>query len=243
MKGSDLVHVNLYTDGGADPNPGRGAWGIILKAKGKFKEFSQAYKRTTNNRMEILAVVSGLEKLNQKCKVTVHSDSQYVVNSIEKGWVKTWKAKNWVKQGEPVPNADLWVRLLDLLEIHQVKFQWIRGHNGHPENERCDELATMAIQSPDAIEDTGYKENRPKIPANRMDSASQDSPEGKVLKEGDPCRNCKTPVVKREPTRRKFHASQTYYFEYYFFCPSCRTQYNTEEAKREIVHNAGLFGS
>ena len=142
MDEKELTQVDLFTDGGADPNPGKGAWAIILQAKGKYKEFSQAYTRTTNNRMELLAIISGLEKLKEKCAVIVHSESQYAVNGIEKGWVKSWRAKNWFRKSEPVPNADLWARLLDLVDQHQVSFQWVKGHNGHPENERCDQLAT-----------------------------------------------------------------------------------------------------
>jgi len=239
---AERIDVDLFTDGGADPNPGKGAWAIMLCAKGKYKEFSQAYRLTTNNRMELLAVISGLEKLKQKCRVTVHSDSQYVVNGIEKGWALSWKEKNWIKKGEPVPNADLWSRLLELVEQHEVTFNWVRGHNGHPENERCDQMATEAIQTQEGIEDEGYRAENQVLSDSGLNSSAQNGAKGKVLKEGDPCRNCQTPVVKHIPAKRNFHPGQSYYFEYIFMCPKCRSQFNTEEAKREIVQSPGLFG-
>ena len=242
MEDEKLIDVDLYTDGGADPNPGKGAWGIILEAKGKCKEFSQAYKLTTNNRMELLAVISGLEKLKQRCAVTVHSDSQYVVNGIEKGWAQSWKAKSWFRKSEPVPNADLWARLLNLIDYHKVSFQWIRGHNGHPQNERCDQLATVAIIRNDGTEDSGYLAEKPVKPFSGTPPGRQNPPKVKVLKEGDPCRNCQTPVIKRVPAKRNFHANQTYYYEFIFVCPACKNIFNPEEARREIVKDQSLFG-
>jgi len=242
MDEKELTQVDLFTDGGADPNPGKGAWAIILQAKGKCKEFSQAYTRTTNNRMELLAVISGLEKLKEKCAVTVYSDSQYVVNGIEKGWAKSWRAKNWFRKSEPVPNADLWVRLLDLVDQHQVSFLWVKGHNGHPENERCDQLASQTILENNCIEDVGYLTEKPVKMVSINPVVPHHSAKAKVLKEGDFCTNCQTPVIKRVPTNRKFHANQSYYFEFVLVCPSCKTVFNTEEAKREIVKEKGLFG-
>ena len=140
-----VPHIELYSDGSADPNPGKGGYGIILRYKNISKEFSEGFELTTNNRMEMLGVISGLEKLKTKSNVTVYTDSAYVVDSITKRWVYSWKSKGWRKSDrKPVINVDLWTRLLPLLDFHNVTFVWIKGHAGHPENERCDELAKMA---------------------------------------------------------------------------------------------------
>ena len=137
-----MKQVFLYTDGACRGNPGPGGWGAILRYGTNEKELCGGEAFTTNNRMELTAVIEGLGALKEPCTVQLYSDSTYVVNSVEKGWVFTWKAKNWVKKGEKVPNADLWQRLLTLLDTHKVSFHWVRGHDGHPENERCDKLAT-----------------------------------------------------------------------------------------------------
>ena len=156
-KSTSRPHVLLFTDGGAEPNPGRGGYGVILSYKGKTKEFSAGFKMTTNNRMELLAVISGLQKLKSPSKVTVYSDSRYVVDGIEKGWAKSWRSKNWMRnKKEKAINSDLWARLLDLLDIHEVSFHWVKGHAGHPENERCDVLASIAMRGKDLKVDPGY---------------------------------------------------------------------------------------
>lgn len=135
--------VHLYTDGSAKGNPGRGGYGLILEWVGKpyQREFSEGFRRTTNNRMELLAVIVGLEKLKKpQTRVLVISDSKYVVDSVSKGWVFGWEKK----QFEARKNADLWKRFLRVYRQHQVSFQWIKGHNQHPQNERCDALAVSA---------------------------------------------------------------------------------------------------
>ena len=121
------------------------------------KELSGGYRRTTNNRMEILAAVEGLEALKERCQVTLYSDSQYLVNAIEKGWAKRWRANGWRRgKNAKALNPDLWDRLLELCEYHDVKFRWIRGHTGNTENERCDQLATGAARQPNLLVDKGY---------------------------------------------------------------------------------------
>lgn len=156
----ELPIVKLYSDGGADPNPGKGGYGIIMTYKRVRKEFSQGFLKTTNNRMELLGVISGLERLTRQSKVNVYTDSRYVINGIEKGWARKWRSNNWYRnKTEKALNPDLWERLLQLLEIHQVKFDWVKGHNGHPENERCDALATQAMKQPDLIADKGFEES------------------------------------------------------------------------------------
>ena len=154
--------VKIYTDGAARGNPdGPGGYGTVLEyvdPKGELhvKEMSQGYVKTTNNRMELMAVIAGLEALNRPCTVEVYSDSQYVVNAFNQHWLDGWIKKNWKRgKNEPVKNVDLWKRLLKAREPHDVKFHWVKGHDGHPQNERCDALATGAADGHDLIVDEG----------------------------------------------------------------------------------------
>lgn len=139
-----MKHIEMFTDGACSGNPGAGGWGAILRYGEYEKEFSGGSPDTTNNRMEMTAVIEGLKKLKEPCSVTITTDSKYVVDSITKKWVYGWKEKNWIKSdGKPALNADLWEEMLKLLAIHDVKFIWVKGHAGHLENERCDQLAVM----------------------------------------------------------------------------------------------------
>ena len=134
--------VEIYTDGACSGNPGPGGWGAVLRYNGAEKEISGGEAMTTNNRMELTAVIRALLCLKEKCAVELYSDSKYVIDALDKGWAWGWRKKGWVKSDKkPALNPDLWDELLNLLEKHEVKFQWIRGHDGHPENERCDRLA------------------------------------------------------------------------------------------------------
>ncbi len=140
-----MKNVDIFTDGACRNNPGPGGWGAILRYGTVEKEISGGCASTTNNQMEMTAVIEALKCLKEPCSVTVYSDSSYVCNGINKGWAKGWKANNWKKSNkEPAKNVDLWEVLLDLTEQHDVKFIWVKGHNGHTENERCDRLATSA---------------------------------------------------------------------------------------------------
>lgn len=130
--------VELFTDGACSGNPGPGGWCCILRYGEYEKMLSGGEAQTTNNRMELTAVLEGLAALNRPCEVRVTTDSKYVADSVLKGWVYNWRQKGWLRQGKPVPNTDLWQRLLPLLQEHKVEFNWVRGHAGHPENERCD---------------------------------------------------------------------------------------------------------
>ena len=137
-----MRHVEIFTDGACSGNPGPGGFGVILRFGTAEKELSGGEPSTTNNRMELMAAITGLRALKEPCSVTLYSDSQYVVNGITKGWAKKWKANGWRRSNkEPALNPELWDELLTLCERHQVTFQWVRGHNGHAENERCDRLA------------------------------------------------------------------------------------------------------
>ena len=134
--------VTLYTDGACSGNPGPGGWGAILSYNGFQKEMSGGEPSTTNNRMELTAVIRGLQALKEPCVVELYSDSKYVIDALEKGWVWGWKKRGWIKSDKkPALNVDLWERLLELTAVHDVEFRWIKGHAGHPENERCDALA------------------------------------------------------------------------------------------------------
>ncbi len=135
--------VNIYTDGACKGNPGAGGWSAILEYEGKEKELCGGEKNTTNNRMELTAAIEGLKALKTPCKVNLYSDSQYLVNAINKGWLDSWKQKGWRKADKSqVLNDDLWKTLDTLLSTHEVEFIWVKGHDGHAYNERCDELAS-----------------------------------------------------------------------------------------------------
>lgn len=154
------MKVSIYTDGAARGNPdGPGGYGTVLEyvdGRGELhtKELSKGYRKTTNNRMELMAVIAGLEALNRPCEADVYSDSKYVVDAFNQHWIDGWLKKGWKRgKNEPVKNVDLWKRLLAVKEKHQVKFIWLKGHDGHPQNERCDELATSAADGDDLAED------------------------------------------------------------------------------------------
>ena len=139
-----MKKVEIYTDGSCKKNPGPGGWAAVLVYNGREKEICGGEADTTNNRMELLATINALKALKEPCEVVLTSDSKYVVDGITKGWARGWKAKGWIKSDKkPALNVDLWEKLLDLLDVHNVKFVWVKGHAGHPENERCDELAVM----------------------------------------------------------------------------------------------------
>ena len=146
--------VTIYTDGACSGNPGPGGWGAILEYRGREKELSGGEAQTTNNRMELTAVIRALEQLKEPCRVELWSDSKYVIDALTLGWARGWQARGWIKPDKkPALNPDLWDALLTLLEQHEVRFQWIRGHDGHPENERCDKLATAAADGEDLLID------------------------------------------------------------------------------------------
>ena len=137
-----MKHIQIFTDGACSGNPGPGGWGAILRYKAHEKELSGGEAETTNNRMELMALIAALEQLKEPCEIDLCSDSQYVINGLQKGWAKGWRARGWKKADKsPALNSDLWARLLDLSEAHTIHSNWIKGHAGHPENERCDRLA------------------------------------------------------------------------------------------------------
>lgn len=152
--------VTIYTDGACSGNPGPGGWCAILEYQGREKMISGGEESTTNNRMELMAVIVALEALNRPCEVEVHSDSQYVVNAFNKHWIDGWKKRGWkTANKQPVKNRDLWERLLTAKSKHKVEFIWVKGHAGHELNERCDELATTAADGSNLDIDTGFNES------------------------------------------------------------------------------------
>ena len=223
-------HVVIYTDGACEGNPGPGGIGVVLICGSTRTELSQGYRLTTNNRMEILAVIVGLEALEDSRKVTIYSDSKYVVDAMTQGWVENWRSSDWVRKGgKRVPNADLWKRLLAVGEQHEVKYRWVKGHAGDPNNERADSLSYAAIESADLSDDEGYLRQ---LELERLSPS-------KITEEGQPCRKCGTPVIK-QVLKRKRKSGQAYYYEYYLQCPKCQTVYMVEEAKR-IIDQKTLF--
>ncbi|MCF7809111.1 MAG: ribonuclease HI [Candidatus Marinimicrobia bacterium] len=150
--------IIIHTDGGASPNPGKGGYGIVLAHGQHRKELSAGYKLTTNNRMEMMAVIVALRSLKQPSEVTLFTDSKYVVDSISKGWAKKWRSMGWRRSdGQLAENIDLWEQLLLLLDDHAVEFKWVKGHAGNKENERCDQLVEKARKSAKLLVDEGYK--------------------------------------------------------------------------------------
>ena len=152
-----MKEVLLFTDGACSGNPGKGGYGAILKYGLFEKEMSRGFVSTTNNRMELLAAIVDLEALKEPCKVDLYSDSKYLVDAVNKGWVYNWKKNGWKKSDKKSAlNVDLWERLLSLMETHRVTFHWVKGHDGHPENERCDRLAVLAYMGTSLYEDKGF---------------------------------------------------------------------------------------
>ena len=157
LTGKHGEQVVIYSDGGCSYNPGPGGYGVVLLHGDNRVELCGGFARTTNNRMELIGCIKGLEALDRPCPAHIYTDSQYVVNGIEKGWAKKWRANNWKRSGnEPAENPDLWTRLLDLCEKHDVRFHWVRGHDGNTENERCDVLAVEMTHCADLPPDEGY---------------------------------------------------------------------------------------
>lgn len=157
-----MKHVDIFTDGAARGNPGNGGFGALLSytdssGKQHISELSQGYRLTTNNRMELMGVIAALEVLKQPCEVSVYTDSKYVTDAFNQHWIDSWLKRGWKNsKKEPVANVDLWKRLLDASDGHTVTYIWVKGHAGHPENERCDELATSAADGDSLIDDPEY---------------------------------------------------------------------------------------
>ncbi len=157
---TELKSVLIYTDGGCIGNPGPGGYGAVMLFGGKRRELSAGFLRTTNNRMEIMAAIASLELLRYRCSVTIYTDSQYLAETMTLGWAARWQANGWMRnRKDRASNSDLWGRLLDLCEHHEVTFSWVKGHAGNVENERCDRLCAVAMQGNDLSADVGYEQS------------------------------------------------------------------------------------
>ena len=161
--------IQIYTDGACKGNPGPGGYGVVLLAGERKHELSGGFRKTTNNRMELLACIEGLRSLKRPSSVVLTSDSKYVVNGVVKGWAKKWRSRGWkLSPSKPAKNPDLWAQLLDLCSEHKVEFKWVKGHNEHPENERCDELAVAASEGRDLPADAAFENPDSVIPADDL---------------------------------------------------------------------------
>ena len=236
-----LKEVDIYSDGGARPNPGPWGYWIIMSYKWNRKEFYKWYKITTNNRMELTGVITGLENLKTRSRVNIYTDSQYTINGIEKWWAKKWQANNWMRtSSQKATNHDLWKRLLILVDKHEVSFNWVKWHNGHEENERCDELATLAIETLDLVEDKGFDWEEKQIKLDLKVETKQDLIKKvlnknvdktiRITAEWQACRKCWTKVIKAIPKKKNIK-NKSFYYKYYLTCPGCSTNYFMEEAK------------
>lgn len=253
----------IYTDGASTGNPGPGGWAALIRAGKITRELSGGYRETTNNRMELMAAIMALESLPAGVKVLLYSDSSYLVQGITEGWAEKWRAKGWRQtKNRPTANADLWKRLLSAVEARQVQWEWVRGHAGHPGNEKADRLAQRAAAQKNLPPDPGYENTfeadsaQPGLfdpssaastadevldllagppavsPASRPGGSALDAG-GKMTRPGQPCRKCGTPLEKRIPSR-KMSSKQTHYYEWYLVCPSCGTMYLVDSARRSV---------
>lgn len=247
--------VIIYTDGAAEPNPGPGGYGAVLIFGKHRKELSGGFRRTTNNRMELMGVIAALEELKRPCNVQIYSDSKYVVDSVQRGSLTRWAKANWQRApGQPVKNIDLWKRYLEASTLHRIKFHWVKGHAGIKENERCDVLAVAAAQSGVLTVDQGYldsiKEVASEMPQYISTSVSKSPPTGAQSHKpiasqsdvsstaqptvGGPCRKCGGVLQKRPTKQKALKPNQTYYYEWFLFCSGCGTMYMVNEAKRIV---------
>lgn len=221
MSPDPLPEVVAYADGACRGNPGPGGYGVVLMTGPNRKELSGGFRKTTNNRMELLAAIRALQALKMKCRVVLHTDSKYLVDGINDGWARRWRSKNWwISANKRAKNSDLWAELLTLMEGHDCTIEWVKGHAGVEGNERTDQLAETAATGQELPPDEGYE---------RL----QAQPESSCISPGQPCFKCGTPVVRREG-RAQIRPGQTSYFEWFLFCPACHSSYMVEAARRLV---------
>jgi ribonuclease HI len=240
---SPTHRIEIFTDGSSSGNPGPGGWAALICDGARTREISGGYRRTTNNRMELLAAIRALESLSAASQVDLYTDSKYLVDNIASGRLDSWQARGWKHTAtRPLPNADLWKQLKSFLDKHRVTFHWVQGHRGHPQNERANLLAVRAGQAVNLLADQGYEEtnrkgSQPDLFTPQSQAARPENPPlpraGKITRAGQPCRKCGTPVEKAIPSRKR-KPGQAYYYAYYFHCPNCGTNYFTDEARREL---------
>ena len=228
--------VSVFSDGSMDPNTGTGGYGIVLRHAGQSKELAAGFKQTTSERMELMAATVGLEALKEPCLVKLYSDSRYVVDAINNGWLFRRYANQW--NGNH-PHVDLWKRLLNVYLRHEAEFFWVKGHAGIDDNTRCDLLAKQAANQKELLEDTGFilgvkvKEKTPKNDSGKVEVSTEvlvpTTKFPKPQKEGDPCRICGKALRRRET--KKSNPLSNYYYPWYLFCDDCKRLYHVESAK------------
>jgi ribonuclease HI len=226
--------IHLYTDGGCSRNPGPGGYGAVIVENGAERRLSGGVALTTNNRMELLAAIKGLEDIPEGSNVLLTSDSKYLVDAISKGWIAGWKRRGWTRSAGELQNVDLWKRLEALLEKRTVKTFWVKGHLGHRENEICDALAVAALKKPNLPPDAGYV-GTPGTPLSVSPvpaGFSVPSSGAKITLPGQACRKCGHPVEKKKSKLHERKPGQFYFYEWYLSCPGCKTNYMVEAAKR-----------
>jgi len=235
-KAEEIIHI--FSDGWANPNPWPGWYGVILRCGDHQKDISAWFKKTTNNRMEIRGVIAWLQSLKKPSVVVITTDSQYTINGIQKWWAKKWKANNWFRTGsQKAQNWDLWEILLSEIEKHSVTFKWIKWHTGHFENEMCDELATLAMKRSDLWVDLWYIETPVSSQTSLISWSKKNTSKTASLpweKIWQSCKKCGAELEKKIPKHTKKTLEKKYYYAYYHNCPSCKTNYMLEEAKRDI---------
>lgn len=233
-----IKNVTIHTDGAAEPNPGPGGYGVVLQVGKYRKELSEGFEKTTNNRMELMGAIAGLEALTTKCTGNLYCDSKYVVDAVNKGWVLNWQKRGWSRQGgNKVKNIDLWQRFLESYKKHEIKLVWVKGHAGIAENECCDQLAVSAAMSDNLKPDIGYMESDKHI----IPKTQPVKRKTKTKHKGKSCRKCQTILTKRTTKTKKRKPGQSYFFEWYLYCTGCNTMYMVEEAKRFIQADGKNF--
>ena len=228
-----IKQVAIFADGGAEANHRTGGYGVVLRFGDHCRELSEGFRWTNSERMELHAAIAGLETLKRPCHVRLHSDSKYVVDAVNTGMLFRMAAKDWVCRKK---NLDLWRRFLATYLQHEVEMVWVKGHSGIDDNERCDRLASEAMGRSELQDDPGYTAKTPST-SNAVAAAALGTTATKakakrgpkVKREGDPCRHCGTPLVRRRPTQTNPKSDQ--YYLWYLYCQSCRRIYHVEDAK------------
>lgn len=221
----DPKAVSIFTDGGAAPNQGKGGYGVVLRFGDSYKELSAGFEATTNNRMELLAAVVGLESLTEPCKVRLHSDSRYVVDPVTRGTLFRWQSKDW--NNGNIKNLDLWQRFLKAYLKHQVKMVWVKGHAGVADNVRCDQLATEAMAVDKLLVDEGFSDETETVKVSKKSAKKPKAPKPKAA--GDPCPNCKMLLMRRETST--INPNSAYYYPWQLYCQKCRRVYHVKSAR------------
>ncbi|WP_160140085.1 RNase H family protein [Chryseobacterium sp. c4a] len=226
---SQLPEVDLYCNGYSEIKIGKSAYGVILSHNEHEKKISEVYRHTTTNRIDLLGIINGLRHLKKKSKVFIYTNSMYIVDSFNKGWIYSWVENNWVSNKKNIANVDLWKQLLELTQAHEVIFSYSK----EGKILQCLDLAKISFKNNAVLIDDFYENLNDKYHPESTNTPPI-LPTLKIKKEGDLCRKCNIPVIKKTPSHKKIQKNKSYYFEYYLLCPDCKTMYMVEEAKKMI---------